>query len=156
MDGEGKELSAAAIWHIFEREYAIGDAARAQVSHPVIGDRSDGSVQVSAEVRVAGRQMRVEGAGTGPIDAFVDGLAAHIGSSLRVLDYHEHSIGSGADARAVAYLELRVGAETNNAQTLFGVGIDTNIVSASLKAIVSGLSRARGISIGSEAQTSLA
>ena len=156
MDGEGKELSAAAIWHIFEREYAIGDAARAQVSHPVIGDRSDGSVQVSAEVRVAGRQMRVEGAGTGPIDAFVDGLAAHIGSSLRVLDYHEHSIGSGADARAVAYLELRVGAETNNVQTLFGVGIDTNIVSASLKAIVSGLSRARGISIGSEAQTSLA
>ena len=156
MDGEGKELSAAAIWHIFEREYAIGDAARAQVSHPVIGDRSDGSVQVSAEVRVAGRQMRVEGAGTGPIDAFVDGLAAHIGSSLRVLDYHEHSIGSGADARAVAYLELRVGAETNNAQTLFGVGIDTNIVSASLKAIVSGLSRARGSFIGSEAQTSLA
>ena len=156
MDGEGKELSAAAIWHIFEREYAIGDAARAQVSHPVIGDRSDGSVRLSAEVRVAGRQMHVEGAGTGPIDAFVDGLAAHIGSSLRVLDYHQHSIGSGADARAVAYLELRVGADENNAQTLFGVGIDTNIISASLKAIVSGLSRARGIGIGSEAQTALA
>ena len=152
MDGEGKELSAADIWRIFEREYAIGDATRAQVSHPVIGDRVDGSVKLSAEVRVAGRQMRVQGAGTGPIDAFVDGLAAHIGSSLRVLDYHEHAIGSGAGARAVAYLELRVG----DAQTLFGVGIDTNIVSASLKAIVSGLSRARGIGIDSESQTSLA
>ena len=57
---------------------------------------------------------------------------------LRVLDYHEHAIGSGADARAVAYLELRIG----DARTLFGVGIDANIVTASLKAIVSGV-RAR-------------
>jgi 2-isopropylmalate synthase len=55
-----------------------------------------------------------------------------------VLDYHEHAIGSGADAQAVAYLELRVGE-----QTLFGVGIDGNIVSASLKAIVSGLQRSQ-------------
>jgi 2-isopropylmalate synthase len=54
-----------------------------------------------------------------------------------VLDYHEHAIASGADARAVAYLELRVGD-----RTLFGVGMDGNIVSASLKAIVSGLQRA--------------
>jgi 2-isopropylmalate synthase len=152
MDDAGKELSAADIWHIFEREYAIGDASRAQVAHPWIGDRADGTVQLTADVTIAQQRFRVEGAGTGPIDAFVDGLAAHIGNSLRVLDYHEHSIGSGADARAVAYLELRVG----DAQTLFGVGIDTNIVSASLKAIVSGLSRARGIGIGSEARTTLA
>jgi len=55
-----------------------------------------------------------------------------------VLDYHEHAIGSGADARAVAYLELRVGD-----RTLFGVGVDANIVSASLKAIISGLQRAQ-------------
>jgi 2-isopropylmalate synthase len=66
-------------------------------------------------------------------------LNSHLGGSpVRVLDYHEHSLGSGADARAVAYLELRIG----DALTLFGVGIDTNIVSASLKAIVSGLQRA--------------
>ena len=62
---------------------------------------------------------------------------------MRVLDYHEHSIGSGADARAAAYLELRIG----DAATLFGVGIDANIVLASLKAIVSGVRRAlrRGV-----------
>jgi 2-isopropylmalate synthase len=54
-----------------------------------------------------------------------------------VLDYHEHAVASGADARAVAYLELRVGE-----RTLFGVGVDSNIVSASLKAIVSGVQRA--------------
>jgi len=156
LDGAGKELSAADIWRIFEREYAIGDASRVQVAHPTLVDREGGTVQLTADVTIAQRRWRVQGTGTGPIDAFVDGLAAHLGSSLRVLDYHEHSIGSGADARAVAYLELRVGADANNAQTLFGVGIDANIVSASLKAIVSGLVRARGVAIGSEAQTTLA
>jgi 2-isopropylmalate synthase len=56
---------------------------------------------------------------------------------IRVLDYHEHAVGAGSGAQAVAYLELRVGE-----RTLFGVGADANIVSASLKAIVSGLQRA--------------
>jgi 2-isopropylmalate synthase len=64
-------------------------------------------------------------------------LSAACGETIRVLDYHEHAIGAGANARAVAYLELRVGE-----RTLFGVGIDSNIVSASLKAIVSGVQRA--------------
>ena len=65
-------------------------------------------------------------------------LAAATGETIRVLDYHEHAIGSGANAQAVAYLELRIGE-----RTLFGVGMDANIVSASLKAIVSGLQRGR-------------
>ncbi|KQW36776.1 2-isopropylmalate synthase [Rhizobacter sp. Root404] len=156
MDGEGKELSAADIWQIFEREYAIADASRARVEHPTIVDRHDGTVQLTADVTIARRQVRVDGHGTGPIDAFVSGLAAHVGLPLRVLDYHEHSIGSGADARAVAYLELRIGAEAGSAQTLFGVGIDTNIVSASLKAIASGLARARGVTVGAQAQPALA
>ena len=156
MDCEGKELSAADIWHIFEREYAIGDASRAQVSHPALIERADRSVELGADVTIAGRRFRVQGAGTGPIDAFVDGLAAHVGTPLRVLDYHEHSIGSGADARAVAYLELRTGDAGGQGQTLFGVGIDTNIVSASLQAIVSGLSRARAVISPGEAQAALA
>ncbi len=82
--------------------------------------------------------LAVDGTGAGPIDAFVHGLNRGLAMPVRVLDYHEHAIGSGADARAVAYLELRIG-ET---MTLFGVGIDANIVSASLKAIVSGVHRA--------------
>jgi 2-isopropylmalate synthase len=156
MDGEGKELSAADIWRIFEREYAVGDASRVHVSHPALVDRSDGGVELAADVTIARRALRVEGAGTGPIDAFVDGLHAHINAPVRVLDYHEHSIGSGADARAVAYLELRIGEAGGEGQTLFGVGIDTNIVSASLKAIVSGLSRARGSVFAADRQSTLA
>jgi len=141
MDDSGKELSAAEIWNIFEREYGSGVHARARVEHPVF---SGETLHLSAVVHLEGRVFSVDGVGSGPIDAFVNGLNCHLGASpIRVLDYHEHSIGSGSDAQAVAYLELRIG----DALTLFGVGIDANIVSASLKAITSGLQRAlqRGV-----------
>jgi len=137
MDANGKELGARDLWALFEGEYRLGQAA---VTHQVLesgaGPAGD-LVRLDAEVRIAGATIAVRGAGNGPIDAFVEGLALATGESIRVLDYHEHAIASGADARAVAYLELRVGD-----RTLFGVGMDANIVSASLKAIVSGLQRA--------------
>jgi 2-isopropylmalate synthase len=152
MDGDGKELSAADLWHIFEREYLIGAGGDARVSHPTIVERGDGGIHLTADVSIRDRRLRIEGVGTGPIDAFVSGLATHVGTPLRVLDYHEHAIGSGADARAVAYLELRI----DESQTLFGVGIDTNIVSASLKAIVSGLRRAPGVTLMPSAKAALA
>ena len=137
MDEDGKELLAADIWRIFEREYALEDGQRAAVSRPVSEALADGSLRLSADVCIGGRRFHVSGVGAGPIDAFVNGLGTQLASSLRVLDYHEHSIGSGADAQAAAFLELRIG----EAQTLFGVGLDANIVQASLNAIVSGLSR---------------
>lgn len=136
MDDTGKELTAPQLWDIFEREYGIGAHARARVEQPVFTGET---LRLAALVQLAGRQFSVDGRGSGPIDAFVNGLNRHLGGSpVRVLDYHEHAIGSGADAQAAAYLELRIG----DALTLFGVGIDANIVSASLKAIVSGLQRA--------------
>jgi 2-isopropylmalate synthase len=139
MDDSGKELVAADIWRIFEREYGVSDSARNVVSHLVTTEKDGGLIGLSAEVVLGDAVVIVNGLGTGPIDAFVAGLNDATGAALRVLDYHEHAIGSGANARAVAYLELRIG----ESQTLFGVGIDANIVSASLKAIVSGLNRAR-------------
>ncbi len=145
MDDSGKELVAADIWRIFEREYGLGDESHNAVSHPMIAEQGEGVVHLGAEVTIGGWKMQVDGVGTGPIDAFVAGLNEATGAALRVLDYHEHAIGSGADARAVAYLELRVGENVNEGQTLFGVGIDANIVSASLKAIVSGLSRSGSV-----------
>ena len=145
MDNSGKELVAADIWRIFEREYGLGDAGSNAVSRPVIAEQGEGVVRLGADVTIGARTMRVDGTGTGPIDAFVAGLNEATGAALRVLDYHEHAIGSGADARAVAYLELRIGKNASEGQTLFGVGIDANIVSASLKAIVSGLSRSGSV-----------
>jgi 2-isopropylmalate synthase len=94
---------------------------------------------VKAELHASdGASRTVHGLGNGPIDAFVSALQLQHDTPIRVLDYHEHAIASGADARAVAYVELRIGE-----QTLFGVGIHRNIVTASLNAVVSGLHRAR-------------
>ena len=137
MDASGKELSAQDLWDLFQREYRVGQA---EVTHQVLesGAGAQGDLLVlTADVRMDDRVVAVRGAGNGPIDAFVEGLSQVTGQTIRVLDYHEHAIGSGADARAVAYLELRVGE-----RTLFGVGMDSNIVAASLKAIASGVQRA--------------
>ena len=139
MDDSGKELSAAEIWRIFEAEYALGDTAVPQLSRPSISQSDDGTVTVVTELKTDSRALRIEGRGDGPIDAFVEGLNRGLYADIRVLDYHEHAIGSGADAQAVAYLELRVG----DGVTLFGVGMDTSIVTASLKAIVCGWRRAQ-------------
>jgi 2-isopropylmalate synthase len=138
MDATGKELTAQDLFQLFEREYGVRNTPAP--THQVLEEAQGPGgavVKLAADVVVGSRSLSIQGAGTGPIDAFVAGLAQATGESLRVLDYHEHAIGSGANAQAVAYLELRVGQ-----QTLFGVGIDANIVSASLKAIVSGLQRA--------------
>jgi len=138
MDGTGKELSAAELWGIFQREYGVAGAWGAQTIHAAITEAACGQVRLSTAIEIEGRMLDVEGVGTGPIEAFVEGVNRHLSTRVRVLDYHEHAIGSGADAKAVAYLELRIGDNL----TLFGVGIDSNIVSASLKAISSGLHRA--------------
>ncbi len=139
MDAQGKELTAHDLWMLFEKEYGLHDVQAPQ--HRIVEQRGAGGatqVKLSAEMELGGAKVQIEGQGTGPIDAFVDGLQTATGHRVRVLDYHEHAIGSGANAKAVAYLELRV----NDGQTLYGVGIDANIVSASLKAIVAGVHRA--------------
>ena len=139
MDGDGKELTGQSLYTLFEREYALNSVVAPQ--HQLLENVSitgDKQVTLVADVVMAGRSFNISGTGTGPIDAFVDGLSRNIGEAVRVLDYHEHAIGAGAHVKAVAYLELRVGQ-----QTVFGVGIDANIVSASLKAIISGLQRAQ-------------
>ena len=134
MDLEGKELVAKDLWQLFEREYALSAPAPANAT---TSEQPGGSVRVTADVDWAGAAMPVQGQGNGPIDAFVNALNAATGRSVRVLDYHEHAIGAGAQAQAMAYMELRV----DERHTVFGVGRDTNIVSASFKAIVSGLRR---------------
>jgi 2-isopropylmalate synthase len=138
MDASGKEFTAHDIFDLFEREYGVHSIP--EVRHQVLEDgQGDDArhVRLAGEAIVGGERVSITGAGNGPIDAFVEGLSAASGETIRVLDYHEHSIGSGANAQAVAYLELRIGE-----RTLFGVGMDSNIVSASLKAIVSGVQRA--------------
>jgi 2-isopropylmalate synthase len=136
MDFEGKEFTAHDIFDLFEREYGLQSIPAPH--RRVIREDDDGTVRFSAEVSLDGESLSIDGSGNGPIDAFVDGLARACGETIRVLDYHEHSIGDGSSAQAIAYLELRIGE-----RVMFGAGMDSDIVSASLKAIVSGLRRAR-------------
>ena len=95
-------------------------------------------MRLRGQLRWGGALVDVDGQGNGPIDAFIQAMQAATGHRIRVIDYHQHAIGAGADAKAAAYLELRV----NETQTLFGVGMDADVISAALKAIVSGLERA--------------
>ncbi|MCC7457989.1 MAG: 2-isopropylmalate synthase [Nitrospira sp.] len=135
-DDTGKEVTAAQLKRLFDAEYGLGAPAVSQVS---IAERSDGSVAVHAQwLRDDGSRQPVSGVGNGPIDAFVSALQTHLSEPIRLLDYHEHAISGGADASAAAFIELRVGEHT-----VFGVGVDRSITTASFNAIVSGVRRAR-------------
>ncbi len=136
MDDDGRELTAAQLWDIFEREYGLG-ATSWRIEHASIADDDDGKVAIRADVVGRTKRFTVDGTGNGPLDAFVAGLNAITGQRIEVLDYHEHAVGGGAQARAAAYLEVRVAGKP----AVFGVGIDANIVHASMKAVLSGVMR---------------
>lgn len=138
MDASGKELQAKDLWTLFRKEYRLDEiAAPKQRAMSETDEAGNTRVSLKADVQLGGRTVSLQGEGTGPVDAFVAGLNATGLAQVRVMDYREHAIGSGANAQAVAYLELRVGDHT-----LFGVGIDADILTASLKGILSGLARA--------------
>ena len=80
--------------------------------------------------------MVIKGGGNGPIDGFVDALARHLGTALSVRDYSEHSIQHGSNAAAICYMEMEY-----PGGVMFGAGINTNIVAASLEAVVSAANR---------------
>ena len=152
MDDGGKELTAKDIWRVFESEYGL--SARAVPTHNVTEDSGAAAherVAMTASMELGGELLTIQGQGSGPIDAFVNAVNRATGHAVRVLDYHEHALGAGADARAIAYLELRI----DERRTLFGVGVDVSFVTASLKAIVSALARAK-IGRRSQAATSSA
>jgi len=130
-DGEGVELPADRLWQEFSGEYLDGNGRFAFLSH-------QGEQDISARIVDDGKEVAITGHGNGPIDAFVDALRQASGLDFDVANYREHAMGSGANATAVSYVELRL----TDGTTLFGVGIDKNIVTASLKAVVSGVNRA--------------
>jgi 2-isopropylmalate synthase len=97
----------------------------------------DGAVRCEATLLADGKARKLSGQGNGPIDAFVKALGEAGIARLDVLSYAEHSLGRGAEARAVSYIQ----AKFDRGLTLFGAGVDTNIELASIKAIVSAVNR---------------
>lgn len=132
-DDTGKEVSAKDIYDIFTREYLTLDKPIAYVSHSLFDD--GGKQGVKLHVKRNGREEELVGIGNGPIDAVMAALAL----PLSVRHYEEHSLGTGSDAKAVAYVEV---ADKTKAGDVFGVGIDANIITASFRALISAANRA--------------
>ncbi len=138
-DDTGKELAPAAIWTAFQREYLGAGEPYSFVEHrDGPAGRAAASHRLTATIRYHGRERIIAGAGNGPIDAFVDAMRRHCGVDIKLVDYHEHAIGAGANATAVSYVEIR----TSSGNTVFGVGMHGNIVTASLQAVLSAVNRA--------------
>ena len=134
-DTEGGEVTATQMWEIFSAEYL------AEGPLSLLGHQSSSVVEskhaLTAEISAAGQAQQVEGIGNGPISAFCDALAT-LGIEARVLDYTEHALTQGTDAQAAAYVECEIGG-----QVYWGVGVDTNTASASMRAVLSAVNRSR-------------
>ncbi len=134
-DDKGTELSAEEIRDLFEKTYIVREGQVVLREFRAL-DRT-GEVVIETRLRHAGEEHVLQGRGNGPIAAFVDALGRLPIPPMEILNYSEHSLGAGAGAQAVSYIEIR----SAGARGFFGVGIDTNIELASIHAIVSAVNR---------------
>ncbi len=137
-DAEGKEVSAKRIYDRFREVYIDQPEGRLKfLDHHTYPDTERKGLRVvEAMILDGGVEMKIRGSGTGPIDGFVDALSRHIGVPLSVFDYSEHSLQQGSNAAAISYMEV-----DHPGGRIFGAGINTNIVAASLEAVVSAANR---------------
>jgi 2-isopropylmalate synthase len=134
-DEAGGEVTPTEMWDCFSAEY-LTDGTVALVGQQSSSVR-DGKHALAAEIEVDGATHEVEGTGNGPISAFCAALAS-VGIDVRVLDYAEHALTEGTDAQAAAYVEVNTGGKV-----FWGVGIDTNTATASMRAVLSAVNRSR-------------
>ncbi len=144
-DREGRELSSQRIYERFMQLYVDQPEGRLKfVDHHTFPDTEVKGRRICvAEIVDGGIQRTIEGHGNGPIDGFVHALSVYIGIPVSVADYSEHSLQQGSDASAIAYVELK-----HPGGKLHGVGINTNIVTASLSAVVSAVNRVLELNAG--------
>ena len=138
-DETGKEVMSRDIWKVFEKNY-IAFPGKLELINYALSSTEDSSGITSDKVEIT---LKVEkdgvnlvGVGGGPIEAFISAVNTHFSTSITVSDYHQHSVTSGADAKAAAFIEL-----TLEGQNEWGAGIDGNTVKASFQAIISGLNK---------------
>ncbi len=133
-DVSGKEMAPGDIYAIFKQEYLDQHAPYAYQGHRITQDSvREQAVHLDMDLLNKEQSINRRGAGNGPIDAFINAL----GLDITLMDYHEHAIGSGANAQAACYVELRL----DNGPTRFGAATDANIVTASFKAVLSAVNR---------------
>lgn len=135
-DETGREVTAAEVYDIFSREYLEQNSPWKLVRHRITGGAESGDgkqFEIEVELEYKGEKRTLTGRGDGAIAAFVDALEGQV----KVMDYHEHAIGTGTDTRAACYIEARI----DDSPTGFGVGIHGDIVTASFLAILSAVNR---------------
>ncbi|MCK5753274.1 MAG: 2-isopropylmalate synthase, partial [Mycobacterium sp.] len=139
-DTSGKELTGTEIWSIFDKEYFTQPEGRFKfVDHRSVPDTHASEVrELTANITDNGNEVVLKGKGNGPIDAFLTAINAHMLEDVKVVSYHEHAVGTGSSADAVAYVEVQKGDDA----PVFGVGRHKNITKASLSAVVSAINRA--------------
>ena len=147
-DATGGEMTASALWQVFSREYLEAVAPVRYVGHHLF-EAAQERQGIALTVDIGGTTRELRGEGNGPIDATVDALR-QAGFDAAVQHYEEHSLGKGADARAVAYVEMTVPGRPG---ATFGVGVHGNIITASVLAVVSGINRSQA---GAAAPTAMA
>ena len=139
-DTHGGEMEASDIWALFSKTYLETDTPLAYVRHQLFEEGTAQGIRLT--VTLDGQTQVLTGEGNGPIDAAVHALRS-VGISLQVRSYEERSMGSsgdGGDAKACAFMEVT---QSGNERECYGVGIDGNIVTASIRALVSGANRIR-------------
>jgi len=133
-EGSGTEITPEQMWDAFAAEY-LPPGTRTQLSgYETSSD--DGGVLVTARLTSGAVTRAISGQGNGPISALVHALRRDLGVEIDVLDYAEHAMGAGEEATAVAYVEVR-----SHTEVRWGVGMDPNITTASMKAVLSALER---------------
>lgn len=139
-DSSGKELSGENIWTIFDNEYLNQPEGQFKfIDHRSVPDTHASEVrEVTANIMDNGKDVVLKGKGSGPIDAFLSAFNAHALVDMKVVSYHEHAVGVGSGADAVAYVEMQRGDDA----PVFGVGRHANITKASLNAVASAINRA--------------
>ena len=139
-DTHGGEMEASDIWALFSKTYLETDTPLAYVRHQLFEEGTAQGIRLT--VTIDDQTQVLTGEGNGPIDAAVHALRS-VGISLQVRSYEERSMGSsgdGGDAKACAFMEVT---QSGNERECYGVGIDGNIVTASIRALVSGANRIR-------------
>ncbi|WAJ69689.1 2-isopropylmalate synthase [Catenovulum adriaticum] len=135
-DSRGKEITGNEIVELFNQAY-LAKAAPIEYKSNHVTDYSDNQQQVEIAFEYQAKSVEVIGLGNGPIDAAAQALSQYYNLPIEVIDYHEHSIGSGSKVKAICYIELKIGGR----QTHFGVAQHSNITTAAIQALINGLNR---------------
>jgi 2-isopropylmalate synthase len=132
----GREVKTAEIYQALLDEYVVESGPYRLINFDLLSSRS-ADQRIVARVEASRQQVTIDGEGSGPIEAFVNGMVATLNEPLDIVDYHEHSLGEGSDAQAICLLSVA----SDGGKPCYGVGISRNTIAASLYAIISALNR---------------